>query len=509
MKKAYHLIVLFFLPIFLFAQKTLPYQGKLLETGNPVTGTVSMQFSISSLSWTETHESVTVQDGYYSLVLGTITPLPDNLFFASDQVDLAVSVNGQSLTTSTLHAPFIDPTVHNADITTFDGNGNRNAVIGKRSEAAPNEGAVNLFDPYDNQLAFIQAREGGGRVGILQADPNNQFYSAGAFLGHQSFGNAFFDIYGLNNAGDNFTPLIDMFITDKDRFGATHTGGYRRSGVDFFDNSRRELATIGIEKDENTQQRSGQVILWGPNTPNVQIAGEIWGNGDQAIISLMGQDANGSWGWSNAELRTYNRGSDSGGALNLYNSTESGNTPTVSISSSNGTNEGGHMLISNSSGNSTILLDGGDGSVSAEILRSANGTVQTSDERLKKNIQPLEKSLDNVTKIRGVYYHWKDERNTERQLGVIAQEIEKVYPELVYTDSKGMKAVNYAQMTAVLIEAVKELSAKVDQLEEANKSLRSENSALNKANESIDALEAKLDQIEQTIKIGGVISQNQ
>ena len=52
-----------------------------------------------------------------------------------------------------------------------------------------------------------------------------------------------------------------------------------------------------------------------------------------------------------------------------------------------------------------------------------------------------------------------------KSIGVVAQEIEKVLPELVLTDEEGMKSVNYAQITGLLIEAVKELSAKVEELE--------------------------------------------
>jgi len=86
----------------------------------------------------------------------------------------------------------------------------------------------------------------------------------------------------------------------------------------------------------------------------------------------------------------------------------------------------------------------------------------TSDVRVKENIKPLENSLEKVNQLRGVEYDRTDVRC--HQIGVIAQEIEKVYPEFVSEDSEGMKSVSYGQMTAVLIEAVKELSQEVDKL---------------------------------------------
>lgn len=108
-----------------------------------------------------------------------------------------------------------------------------------------------------------------------------------------------------------------------------------------------------------------------------------------------------------------------------------------------------------------------------------NGTVtQTSDNKLKKNISPLEGSLKKVLQLNGVNYDWKSENelndvitklNTDeremgfkfnfpqgRQIGVIAQDVEKVLPELVITDKDGLKSVDYIKLIPVLIEAIKE-----------------------------------------------------
>nr|VFK80343.1 MAG: Collagen triple helix repeat-containing protein [Candidatus Kentron sp. SD] len=98
------------------------------------------------------------------------------------------------------------------------------------------------------------------------------------------------------------------------------------------------------------------------------------------------------------------------------------------------------------------------------IIRGKN--VSSSDARLKKDIRPLENSLDKLTRVRGVSFHWKDEeKGTEREIGVIAQEVEKEYPELVSTDDEGYKSVAYGKLTAVLIEAVKAQQARIDELE--------------------------------------------
>jgi len=100
------------------------------------------------------------------------------------------------------------------------------------------------------------------------------------------------------------------------------------------------------------------------------------------------------------------------------------------------------------------------------------GTItQASDLRLKTNIQPLDNPLDKVLKLRGVSYSMKDDPTQSRKIGVIAQELEQEYPELVATDDKGMKSVAYANLTPVLIESVKELKVENDTLKADNKAL--------------------------------------
>ncbi|MDA9111980.1 tail fiber domain-containing protein [bacterium] len=92
----------------------------------------------------------------------------------------------------------------------------------------------------------------------------------------------------------------------------------------------------------------------------------------------------------------------------------------------------------------------------------------TSDKKFKDNVVQLDGVLDKVKEIRGVSFDWNDKQDTYKghDIGVIAQEVEAVYPELVhYRAEDDSKAVDYVKLTAVLIEAVKELSAKVEALE--------------------------------------------
>ena len=99
-------------------------------------------------------------------------------------------------------------------------------------------------------------------------------------------------------------------------------------------------------------------------------------------------------------------------------------------------------------------------------------STTVSDSRLKDNINTIDNALDKVNKLRGVEYVWNTtSRKNQNDIGVIAQEVEKVIPQIVrekemaLVDGKVYKTVDYEKLTAVLIEAIKELSDKVKVLE--------------------------------------------
>jgi hypothetical protein len=93
---------------------------------------------------------------------------------------------------------------------------------------------------------------------------------------------------------------------------------------------------------------------------------------------------------------------------------------------------------------------------------NASGTITAqSDKRVKTNIQTIENALSKVLHLRGVEYNKID--NNERQIGVIAQEVEEIIPEVVYGTET--KSVAYGNLIGLLIEAVKEQNQRIDELE--------------------------------------------
>lgn len=119
-----------------------------------------------------------------------------------------------------------------------------------------------------------------------------------------------------------------------------------------------------------------------------------------------------------------------------------------------------------------------NGSIYAAASSYATGFYYNSDESLKENVAELD-GLDIINKLRGVSFTWKE--TGDDSIGLIAQEVEKVLPELVSTDSDtGLKSVQYGNLVAPLIEAVKEQQEEIDELKSELKALNEKVDALSK-----------------------------
>ncbi|MFT6971126.1 MAG: hypothetical protein ACJAXX_001694, partial [Roseivirga sp.] len=149
-----------------------------------------------------------------------------------------------------------------------------------------------------------------------------------------------------------------------------------------------------------------------------------------------------------------------------------------------------HIALDGTNGNHIFL----DGTGNADFTGTVNVSSlnQTSDARLKKNISTLTSGLASINRLRGVRYNWKDESKHENKIGFIAQEVEEILPELVHTKADGFKAVNYAEMTAVLVEAVKELTQQIEDLKKENTSLKAELSTVKDMEDRLAKIEALL-----------------
>jgi hypothetical protein len=145
----------------------------------------------------------------------------------------------------------------------------------------------------------------------------------------------------------------------------------------------------------------------------------------------------------------------------------------------------GSLLISGSgAGNGSSIVTTGSINISGSlgVGTAASGVVgailatndvvafASSDERLKENLELIGNAVEKVEAIGGYTYNWIPMEGVHvygdmKDVGVIAQEVEKILPELVSDRENGYKAVKYDKLTALLIQAVKELSARITELE--------------------------------------------
>jgi phage-related tail fiber protein len=111
---------------------------------------------------------------------------------------------------------------------------------------------------------------------------------------------------------------------------------------------------------------------------------------------------------------------------------------------------------------STIVARDGSGNFTAGTITATEFTA-TSDASLKENISPIGNALEKVQELRGVKFTWKD--SGVSQVGLIAQEVESILPEVVNTSEEGIKSVAYGNIVALLIEAVKTQQEQIAQLQ--------------------------------------------
>lgn len=113
--------------------------------------------------------------------------------------------------------------------------------------------------------------------------------------------------------------------------------------------------------------------------------------------------------------------------------------------------------------------------VHGSIAYDSGGVV--SDARYKKNVEPIQNPMAKIMGLNGVTFDWDHEKYPNEQFkkgkdsGFIAQEVEKVFPEVVLTDSQGYKALEYGNLSALLVEGIKQQQKEINELSLKNQEL--------------------------------------
>jgi Chaperone of endosialidase/Head domain of trimeric autotransporter adhesin len=146
--------------------------------------------------------------------------------------------------------------------------------------------------------------------------------------------------------------------------------------------------------------------------------------------------------------------------------------------------QNGNTAIGHSSPTQMLDVNGnarfrsvGSGTYVSSLSITSDGTLTTatSDISMKKDIVTINQALQKVLEMNGVYFSWKNDNLNNRRIGFIAQEMETVLPEVVFTNPvDGLKGINYPEITAVLAQAVKEQQQQIESTKLENQKLKSE-----------------------------------
>jgi len=237
----------------------------------------------------------------------------------------------------------------------------------------------------------------------------------------------------------------------------------------------------------NNWQRNGQDVYYGSGSGNVGIGTaspaallHLNGTGDAIRVT----STNAGVGGAQMDLLHFSASPSDGdimGYINMggyYSGTSSAYFSSIRTVATDVSNRDGELQFwTNSSGTfaqkMVIDKDGnvGIGDTTPSYKLDVNGTIRAtgdviaySDARVKDNVETIENALDKVTKLRGVSYTRNDVEDKTTKIGVIAQEVLEVLPEVVQQDDEGKYSVAYGNMVGLLIEAIKELKAEVDEL---------------------------------------------
>lgn len=443
-----------------------------------------------------------------------------------------------------------NPTILNYDnlsklVSSVDGNGKYRFEVN-----AQNSGVLKLMSSVDSVNVLIDSN--GPKAGLIYL--NDSLGRPNYKMVTYSGGSAYMEMSaGIPDIGESrivyqhagyMNPWTNMIARNADGTakGRVQSGWLSGGGEDFGQfrvsaSNNRTLASMG-----GNETVGGAITLEGPNSPLIHMGSLNWEDNDgpeRARISMFGNgsedDGNGGTytpervsltvgkDAANSEFGTLNLSNSAGGgfevgsrvwendnqgglrsftALKGTQDVDDGNGGTYRpwlVSQEiqdDGNGEYGTLNVNGTNG-SSINLIGGSGDI------NISGVVnQSSDARLKKNVTTLTSGLSMVNRLRGVRYNWKDESKPEAKIGFIAQEVEEVLPELVKTREDGFKGINYAEMTAVLVEAVKELSAQVE-------ALKAENSTLKAEATKVEAMEDRLAKIEALLLNNQKVNANQ
>ncbi len=503
------------------APTTMNYQGLLTDGGgSPVAdSSYSVVFTIydaaavGNSKWTET-QNVTTTSGLFAVLLGSVNPVMDTVFngttrYLGIKIETDAEISPRTALVTVPYA-FRVATVDGATGGNIGGklaigwghdNSGSYAFVAGSSNISSNTGTT-VSGGQANDATGSASTIGGGRENI--ASSNNTVVSGGAdnvASGHTSAVGGGRQNHALGQysviAGGGGPANSDSNIISGDYstigggqdhriagFYATISGGDENSADGHYSTipgggNNVTAGYFSFAAGLRAKANHDGCFVWADSSDSdfastaedqflIRAGGGVGINttSPTAPLTIKSVDGDGNEILRLAIERTWafrQHGTGANTSLELKSLT-AGNTKDFIIST------GGNIGISDSAFNPSSRLHV-VGNIRATGNICADGSIGAcSDRRYKRNIRTLTGSLGNVLQLRGVNYAWKRNEFPSRAFddkphtGFIAQELEKLYPEMVLTDDEGYKSVDYGRLTPVLVEAIKEQQSDIDAL---------------------------------------------
>jgi hypothetical protein len=253
--------------------------------------------------------------------------------------------------------------------------------------------------------------------------------------------------------------------------GIFYRGRFGAVWASWFRTLSQPASIVGVNIDSTGNLLINSTTATGTASQRLQVTGGAYVSGNLGIGTTNPSQTLHVQGNARVTGSYYDSNNNVGTAGSVLSSTGSGTSWVavsggVTVSDDTTTNAARYVLFDDAvSGNISAI------NVSSSKLQfnpssgtlSATAFTSLSDKTMKKNIRPIQTPIELTKQLKGVRYDWID--NNSSSIGVIAQEIEQVLPEVVTTNSDGTKSVSYGNIIGLLIEAIKEQQVRIEEME--------------------------------------------
>lgn len=498
------------------ASQEINYQGRLTDdAGNPISGTeIKMVFTIydgtGSPLWTSGEQFPEVTDGLFSYILGSSVPIPDEIFdtpvlylgikIGSDpeivprtkltsvpKSAVAGNLFGSDVVTEEGGVLNIyneigkvigfEPSPYNtARMEFFDPSGvmPNDPYIRMGTEPSPfnTGGFFKFLDPSHGPMLEIMANSlDGASIKMFQPQPEPPGKPFMEMIGDA--GGAAFNMYSPASKIGNFGINLNAGAEEVGIIIVDSQPGVDSSSIDLGIGSEETGIIIVDSRPDGT---SGNIDLRAKATETGIIIVDSRPDGSNGIVDIYADD-------TDAAVIIQNESSSKATTPSIALRANPDSSKVI-IKGQTPPTGGEPPVISMLTRDDSAKVGIGTNTPS-EALAVVGNIVATGSineftaTKMKKNIVPIDNSLEIIAELNGVRYDWRSNEypdykfSDNRQIGLLAEDVEKVIPELVHADGDGNKMVAYTKLTAVLIEAIKEQQAKITVLEERLKALES------------------------------------